>query len=276
MRTRDSNHRAAAWRQRYGPWGLITGAARGLGAAFAEQCARRGLKLVLVDREGAEVSAVADRLAATHGVTVRPVTADLAEADFMDRLQPDLRDLEVGLLVNNAALGPIQRFFTQSLALKLETLMVNCRAPLVLAHVLGSQMVARGRGGMVFVSSMSATQGAPLVAHYAATKAWNWILAEGLWAELRDAGVDVLALAPGPTETPAFAASGPARDSLAARLVMSTVPTAAEALDALGRTPSHVPGLFNRLSAQITTRLLPRRQAIELFARSLRGLYPGR
>src|SRR5205814_614389 len=69
--------------------------------------------------------------------------------------------------------------------------------------------VSRGRGGFIFLSSGSALRGTALTAGYAATKAWNLVLAESLWDELREAGVDVMAVVPGPTRTPGFLSSAP-------------------------------------------------------------------
>ena len=72
-------------------------------------------------------------------------------------------------------------------------------------------MAARGRGGILLMSSLAGGQGTPIVAAYAASKAFEIVLAEGLWDELRPAGVDVLACRAGPTRTPSYEASAPGR-----------------------------------------------------------------
>jgi short-subunit dehydrogenase len=137
-------------------------------------------------------------------------------------------------------------------------------------------MRERQRGGIIFTSSASAYQGTALVANYAATKAYNLVLAEGLWDELRIAGIDVLGFAPGATNTPGFHSASPQYRSVSAMPYMEPAPTVAEALSALGRVPSHIAGRANRLAFLITSRLLARKQAISLVSDNMRKLYPDR
>jgi short-subunit dehydrogenase len=184
-----------------------------------------------------------------------------------------LRDLvgerAVGLVVYNAAESLVGRFLDQPLPDKLRTIDVNCRGPLVVAHELGTAMARRGRGGIILMSSMSGLQGSPIVASYAATKAYNLVLAEGLWDELREAGVDVLACCAGPTRTPGWDRSRPQRNmrTMEPRAVVD------EALAALGRRPSVVPGRFNRIVAFVLHRLLSRRRVVRIMGDATRRLY---
>ncbi len=263
-------------RHRYGPWALVTGAAQGLGAAFAAECAMRGLHVVLVDKLAREVQATADRLASQHGVQTRAIAVDLGGPDPWAELAPALADLEIGLLVNNAGRGPVGRFLAGDLSDHLDVLRVNCRAPLELSYRLGTAMRDRGRGGIVFVASLSGLNGTALVAHYAGTKAWNLVFGESLWTELRDEGVDVLSVAAGPTRTPAWDATRPDPRTLAARIALSPHRVAATAMNHLGRAPVCIPGWSNRLAAALTQRVLPRRSAIEFLARNMARLYPDR
>jgi hypothetical protein len=106
----------------------------------------------------------------------------------------------VGLLVHNATLAPAGRFFEVPVAEHLACIAVNCNGATILAHELGAKMRARGRGGMVFLSSMGALQGAGVFASYLAAKAWDWIFGEGLWAELQGTGVDVVSYVIGATQ----------------------------------------------------------------------------
>jgi short-subunit dehydrogenase len=100
------------------------------------------------------------------------------------------------------------------------------------------------------------------------------VLGESLWDEPRADGVDVLVLAPGLTETPGMAGTGPDRASLAGRMTMAVAPVVRGARVELGRRPLSIPGLSNRLSTALLTRLLPRRLSLALLGRSMRGLYP--
>jgi len=260
--------------ERYGPWALVTGAARGIGAEFASQLAARGLGLVLLDRLADELEALAGALRRSGPVNVRTVVADLARPEFMSAVLRATEDLELGLLVSNAGISPVGPFFGRSLAQDEELLAISCRAPLALVHTLGRPMRDRGRGGLILLSSCAALQGAPLAASYAAAKAFNLVLGEGLWDELRDDGVDVLVLAPGLTETPGMAHTAPDRGSLAGSTIMPVEPVVRGALEALGRRPVQIPGLGNRLASALLPRLLPRRLAVSLLGRGMRGLYP--
>ena len=85
----------------------------------------------------------------------------------------------------NAAHAPRGEFLDLTLADQLRSVDVNCRGPLTMAHVLGKRMAARRRGGLVLMSSLTAFQGSPFIAAYGATKAFNLVLGEGLWFELR-------------------------------------------------------------------------------------------
>jgi short-subunit dehydrogenase len=183
----------------YGPWGLVAGASAGLGAAFAEEIAQKGINLVTIARRSELLEAEADRLRSEYAVEVRPVTADLTSSSLADEIRPVVADLDVGLLVYNATLSPAGRFFDIPLEDHLAGVAINCNGPTVLAHLLGPAMVARGSGGMVFVSSMGALQGAGTFTSYFAGKAYDWILGEGLWAELRGTGVHAVSYMVGAT-----------------------------------------------------------------------------
>ncbi len=262
--------------ERYGPWALVAGAGEGIGQAFAEALARRGLDLVLVDLHADKVDRLADRLAQERGRRCLAVPLDLASADLLDRIDTALGDRDVGLVVYNAARSHIGPFLGQSLEDKLAQLEINCRGPLLLAHHFGPRLAARGRGGLVLLSSLAGTHGHRLTASYAATKAFNGILAEALWDEWAAHGVDVLGVCPGMTRTPGFEDSRPALSSFQSRLVSEPAQVAEQALAALGRGPRVVTGAPNRLATLINDRLLPRGLASRWLGRVMDSIYPGR
>jgi short-subunit dehydrogenase len=262
--------------EKYGPWALITGGASGIGAEFGRQLACQGLNLVLVDVQAGMMRDHAAALNNTYGIEVRTVIVDLSEPDFMDNIRPVIAGLPVGLLVNNAGFGSVGEFMKTDIQEMLLTVAVNCRAPMVLARELGPTMMERGRGGIIFLSSSSAVQGAPIIANYAGTKAYNLILAEALWEELRLYGVDVLAICPGATNTPALSKSGACVANVPGMPIMEPGPVVAEALEALGRTPSVIAGRMNRIGAFVMTRLLSRRRAVAYMGKNTRKLYPGK
>jgi short-subunit dehydrogenase len=258
---------------RYGPWAVVAGASGGLGAAVAHALAARGLNVVAVARRAEPLNALAAELEARHGIQARALALDLSAPDGVTRLLSDLSDCSVGLLVWNAALSLIGPFLDQPLEGHLRELEVNARAPLTAVHGLGRAMVERGHGGIILMSSLSGMQGTALVAHYAATKAWNRVLAEGLWWEMGKQGVDVLACVAGATDTPGYRASAPAASETAKVPLMSAEAVVDEALDALGQRPSVIPGQKNRWAAAFLARLLPRRVAVRLMGRTMDRLY---
>jgi len=259
------------FRSQYGPRALIAGAAVGLGAEYARQIAAQGLDLVLLDRDGDALRAIAAEIHARHSVQTVPVTVELARTDLVDVLRAQGADAGIGLLVYNAAVGTVAPFLELQPA-QCDTMVdVNCRAPLRLVQALAPAMVRRGHGGVILMSSLSGNVGSAQLAVYAASKAFTLVLADALWAELHPQGVDVLAVQPGSTRTPGWLSSQPAGDELQGLPVMEPADVVREALAALGVEPSIVPGELNRQSAALLAQL-PRRDAIALVSAITRKL----
>jgi uncharacterized protein len=265
--------RMSTFFENYGPWALVTGAAMGLGAEFARQLAGFGLNLILVDIQAEALTKTTEALAREFGVRIHPLTADLEAADFLTNLLPATRDFEIGLLVNNAGISAIGHFLDVPLEKHLSILAINACAPVILAHHFGGLMRERKRGGIIFVSSMSALNGTSYVSEYSATKAHDLALGEALWQELRSSNVDVLATIVGATDTPGWRAENPNPDSKTWPPVMKAQDTVRETLAALGKTPSLVPGSQNRLATFLTTRLLSRKSAIETTGKEMDKRY---
>ena len=123
------------------------------------------------------------------------------------------------------------------------------------------------------MSSLSAFHGTALVATYAATKAFNLTLGESLWEELRPSGVDVLVVCPGATRTPGWEQSHAHIGGALAPPLMEPAPVVSEALEALGKRPVAIAGRANRLVGFLLNRLMSRRAAVEILARSMRRMY---
>jgi uncharacterized protein len=257
-----------AFASKYGPWALIAGASEGLGAAFAATLAARGLNLLLVARRADLLRDVAERIRTSASVEVRTEALDLARADLPNALEALTANLDIGLAVYNAAYAPVGELIDRPVGDLLRVVDVNIRGPLVLARTLAPKMAARGRGGIVLMSSLAGYQGAPRIATYAASKAFNIVLGESLWHELKPHGVDVIVSSAGAIRTPGYAkaAGKDAPGTLDAETVAATT------LDALGRGPVVVPGTINRIARFALGRLLPRRTAIDIFARSTKDL----
>lgn len=262
-----------SFKNQYGLWALITGAGNGLGAEFAQQIAARGLHVVLVDVDAAGLARTSSKIQQKTGQQTRTLTLDLTRTESVEEILVATQDLDIGLLINNAGITTIGPFIEKSVQDHLRVIDLNVRTPLLLTHAFATRFAARKRGGVLFVSSLSGVQGTAYVANYAATKAWNLILAEGLWQELRGQGVDVSACLVGTTRTPAFALSKPRLDRAGPIPIMDVAPTVSGALDALGRGPSAVIGRINRIISFILQRLLPRRLVIQLVSKTMHEMY---
>jgi len=256
-----------AFVRRYGSWAVVAGASEGLGAAWAEALAARGLNLVLFARRPQVLDTTAAAIHSRHSVEVRTVALDLA-AVLGGELERLAETLEVGFGVFNAAHAPRGRFLDLTLEDQLRSVDVNCRGPLTMAHVLGRRMAARGRGGLVLMSSLTAFHGSPFIATYGATKAFNLVLGEGLWFELRARGVDVLACAAGATRTPGFLRASPHGEPG----MIEPAQVVEEALGRLGRTGVMIPGRFNRFASFLMRRVLPRVTAAGILGNRTRNL----
>jgi hypothetical protein len=256
------------FQEKYGPYALVAGGSDGLGAAFAEGIARRGVNLVLVARQEDRLSATAARLRKAHDIQVLTVVADLADFDGVKRSLGKLK-VDIGLLVYDAAYAPIGRFDEVTEDQLAQAASVNVRAPLLLAKLLSAPMIERGRGGIVLMSSLAGAQGSPNIAAYAATKAFNTVLAEGLWSELKPSGVDVLACVAGAILTPGYSQAESAKPAPG---TLKPEEVAEQALRALGKGPVVIPGGVNKLARFVLTRLLSRRAAIALMSKNTGGL----
>ncbi len=246
--------------QRYGEWAVVTGASSGIGREIAIAAARAGLKVALVARSEEKLKSLAVQL---NG---EAIPLDLARNNAPERLLAALGDRSVGLLVNAAGFGSGGPLLKANLPTELEMVDVNCRAVLALTHAFAQRFAAQRRGGIVFISSIVARQGAPLASNYAATKAYIQSLGEALAHELKSHGVDVLTAAPGPT------ASGFA--TRAAMKLNNPEPAsriARDILNALGKTSNVVPGIQGKLlTAALST--APRHLRVKIMQAIMQGM----
>lgn len=251
---------------RYGPWAVVTGASDGIGQAFARRLAAAGLNLVLVARRASALEALADTLQRTHGVQCRVLPMDLGDTRASARLAEATADLDVGLLVAAAGFGTSGPLLSGRLPDECAMADLNCRAVTEQAWHFGHRFAARGRGGVVFLSSLLAFHGTPRAAHYAATKAYVQSLAEGLRVEWSPLGVDVIASAPGPIRT-GFAARA---DMQMAQALPPEV-VARVTLNALGRRGTVRPGWLSKLLGW-SLATLPRALRVRVIGQVMKGM----
>jgi len=240
-----SNVEQKNFADRYGPWALIAGASDGIGEALAREVAARGVNVVLLARRKTELERVAGSIREECGVETRVLVADLMADDLEARIVDGTAELEIGLLVYNAgAVHGARRFLERPVQDAHSLIALNCTGPVTLVHRFGQGMHARGKGGIILLSSISALSGSSYTGGYAATKAFDLILAESLWHELTPDGVDVLGTIVGATRTPSMLESNPSFEEYPN--IMEPAEVAIGALDHLGRGPIWVAGDANR------------------------------
>lgn len=256
------------FKEKYGPYALVAGGSDGLGYAFAEAIARRGVNLVLIARRQDRLDAAAARLKEAYGIEVIPIAADMADYENVIKLIETLK-VSIGLLVYNAAFAPIGFFSRTSEEHLALAVAVNVKTPLLLARYFAASMIRHKRGGIVLMSSLAGGQGSPKLAAYAATKSFNVILAEGLWKELKPDGIDVIACCAGAVLTPGYQQAEKTKPAIGA---LEPDEVAEQTLNALGKGPVIVPGRINQAGRFILTRLLSRKAAIGLMLKNTGGL----
>lgn len=256
------------FKEKYGQYALVAGGSDGLGAAFAEAIARRGLNLILIARQEDRLNETATRLKEMYEIDVIAIAADMADYGNVKKLISNLK-VSIGLLVYNAAFAPIGLFENTSEAQLALATAVNVKAPLLLAKLLSASMIQQKRGGIVLMSSLAGGQGNPNIAAYAATKSFNTILAEGLWKELKPHGIDVIACCAGAILTPGY---HKAEKTKLAPGTLKASEVAEQTLNALGRGPIIIPGAINKIGRFLLMRLLSRKAAIDIMSKNTGGL----
>jgi uncharacterized protein len=249
---------------------LVTGASSGIGAAFARELARRGANLVLVARSQDKLTALADELSASFGVSADVAVADLAKPSAANDLAAELRgrNLPIDILINNAGFGLFAPLHQADADMLAEQIRLNVLALVDLTRLYLPAMRERDRGSIINVASTAAFQPVPYMAVYGATKAFVLSFTEALWAETRGTGVRVTALCPGSTDTAFFDVAG---ENAQVGKRMAPQPVVEAALRALDRRRSTVvPGVGNRLQTN-GSRLLPRQLMARIVERMMRA-----
>jgi len=248
---------------------LITGASSGFGRTFAQRFAKQGADLVLVARRRDRLETLARDLHAAFGTTTTVIARDLSLPGAAQALVNDLgeRGLVIDALINSAGFGTAGPFADEQVGRVTDEIQLNVVALTQLSLLLLPDLLRSAAGLLLNVSSTAAYQPLPNIAVYAATKAYVTALTEAIWQESRGTSLQVLALAPGPTETEFFAAAGSDRFKVGQMLTVDQVVDAAfAALARRNPPPSVVVGGRNRATAFVA-RLAPARLALRVSAR---------
>ncbi len=239
---------------------LITGASAGLGEGFAKALAAKKKNLLLVARREERLAALAVQLERACNVSVKTIAADLSAPDGAEKLmtEVDQRGLIVETLINNAGFGARGAFADLSLAAQREMIALNCTALMELSHRVLPGMIERKSGGILNVASTAAFQPGPWMAVYYATKAFVLSFSEALHEEVREHGVKVAALCPGPTRTEFADVAGMTDSALFKRFAASADQVVRDGLTALEHNQAvKVSGALNLMMAE-SIRFTPR------------------
>lgn len=207
--------------QTYQGTALITGASSGIGALYAEQLAHKGYDLILVARDRARLDALAARITTATRRTVEVLAADLADPAQRAIVEAKLRDdASITLLVNNAGVGTHTPLLDSDVERMEQMIALNVTALTRLAYAAMPGFVARGKGGIINISSIVAIAPEVLNGVYGGSKAFVLAFSQSLHHELVGKGIRVQAVLPGATATDFWATGGLPLEHLPANIVM--------------------------------------------------------
>jgi len=258
------------FKDKYGPWAIVAGAAEGLGEAYTIALARRKMNIFLVDNQAYAMARLADRVEQEFGVETQQLVQDLAVEGATENIMQATDNLECKLLIYNAAYSRITRIENYSVDELNRFINVNIRTQTLLVRAFTERLQQAGSGGILLMSSLAGLLGMKYIAPYAASKAYAWNFAEALHHELRSHNIDIA----GAIATPAYLKTKPKGGGV--RLSVHEPKEVAEAaLNKLGRKTLFIPGFGNRLNYFILTRILPRKLASKLANSAMSKMYPG-
>lgn len=262
------------FKNKYGDWALVAGAALGLGESFCTQLAKRGINIIMVDNQLEAMEKLSKKLISKYGIETTTLTIDLFESDSSNSILEKIQNIDCRLMIYNAAFSRIKKFVDHTPE-ELESFVnVNISAQLKLVHGFSKMLIDKNKiGGIILMSSLAGLLGMQLIAPYASSKAFAWNLAEALYHELKPNNIDVLACIAGATETEAYLKTNPQYGGLKPQVQKPDV-VAMSALMELGKRAIYISGRSNRFNYFILTRLLPRKMAARIANNTMRKMYP--
>ncbi|TGL51641.1 SDR family oxidoreductase [Leptospira kemamanensis] len=241
---------------------LITGASTGLGKDFALSLAKMGYSPVLVARNVDRLKSLASEIKLKFGIDSVVIAEDLAKANAAEKVYKAVKKLKlpISVLVNNAGYGLNGEFHKNSFEEESKMIQLNVTTLAEFCHLFLQDMVANNEGYILNVASTAAFQPGPMMTNYYATKAYVLSLSEGLAEEVKDYGVTVSCLCPGPTKTEFFERAKMSGSKLvqSSILAMNSEDVVAIGIKALfGKRVVKIPGIINFILAE-SVRFTPR------------------
>ena len=246
---------------------LITGASSGIGYELTKQFAQNGYNLVLIARNEAKLNQLAADLEKTYHISVKVLPKDLSKAAAPDEIYEQLQaeSIHVDVLVNNAGFATYGLFTEGDLNAELQMMQLNMVTLTHLSKLFLQGMLKRKTGKIMNVASTASFQPGPLMAVYYATKAYVLSFSEALANEVKDQGITVTALCPGPTES-GFQQRAAMEESklVNGQKIMDAITVAQVGYQGLmdGKTVV-IPGLKNKVLA-MTPRFVPRNMVTQI------------
>lgn len=252
---------------------LITGASTGIGLELAKVFAKNGYNLFLVARNEEKLKEIASNLSSSFKINVEFVAKDLSKIEAADELFENIksRNLQIDILVNNAGFGLFGEFKATDMNREIEMINLNITSLVKLTKLFLPSMIHRRSGRILNVASVASFQPGPLMSIYYATKSFVLHFSEAIAYELKESGVTVSSLCPGPTLTEFQSTAKLDRSKLFSLLKpMSAEEVAIVGYNEMMRGKTIIlPGLLNKLSAN-SHRFFPRKlvNAVTYFIQS--------
>ncbi|MGK7924061.1 MAG: SDR family NAD(P)-dependent oxidoreductase [Spirulina sp.] len=247
---------------------LITGATSGIGKTFADRLAAKSFDLVLLGRNETRLEAIAQDLRQKTSIRVETIVLDLNEPNAGAQIFNAVQqwDLAIDWLINNAGIGDYGPFETSDRDRQLEIVRLNILALVDLTHCFLPPMLERRSGVIINVGSIASFQPMPYWATYSASKAFVLSFSEALRGEVRDRGVKVLALCPGPTKTSFFEGANFPQETQSMGLPLTDTDTVVrQAIAAIEADEQTIVGGSPLLNLVVNLqRFLPREWMVEL------------
>lgn len=244
---------------------VITGATSGIGAEYARRLAADGYDLIITGRRQEMIEKLADELGRNYGVNINVIIAELSDDDDIQKVINAINATDnVEMLINNAGYAnEMINYLEIGLSDHEQMIKVHQIAPLRLIYTVIPEMVKRGNGAIVNVTSMGVYMPAPMTYVYGATKSFLQFFSEGLYQELKDKAIKVQALCPAFTKTDLYRnIEADRKETLFRKAKMFTVSpevTVDYSLKCLkNNKPICLPGVMNRFAAMLF-QLMPRR-----------------
>ena len=259
----------------FGKWAIVTGASSGIGKEFAYQLAQEGLNLILLARSTDKLQDISNTLTQKHSIEVKIMSVDLSKPLPLDNLDQLTYGLDIGLLISNAGngrMGAFNQFPVESLESMVQ---LNVSAHLQLSHWFTTKRLQQNKkGGLLLVSSTTALQGTPYTANYSASKAYVLNFGEALNYELKDKGIHVSVLVPGPTNTPGLTENKDA--DMVSNLPMKPQEVnnlVKEGLDGLIKNkPMKIGGASNRIMYKMMKLTMSRKAATSFWGKMMKKM----